>query len=187
MRFIDLCADLKPCCIQSSSTAPPPRINNASRQTNGASSSLQRFAAPSSMNGFIPAGSIENENMLPTQNNRRTFPTASASTPGRRVLPSTNTNASNAASRIPEDKNVQNCYLEMQKIRQQLMAKYNIRQPGSILTDTALKNIAKKLPLNEREFSLVSNMKEGLYGKYGEPFLRISVKYDSIKRQMNAS
>jgi superfamily II DNA helicase RecQ len=134
------------------------------------------------MNGFVPGS--------------RVLPNASVGIPGRRILPNTSaatssnrrvmpvaSTSSSTIGKLPEDENVQKCYVEMKNIRQQLMAKYSIRQPGSILTDTALKNIAKRLPVNEREFLLVSNMKDGLYAKYGEPFLRASVKYDYIKKR----
>ncbi|GAN08896.1 ATP-dependent helicase [Mucor ambiguus] len=84
------------------------------------------------------------------------------------------------------DKLSEECYKELQAERQRIQARRNIRHPGSILSDTGLKSIAKKLPLTDREFVLVTNMKEEAYKNYGKSFLEISKKYYAAKNNNRA-
>jgi superfamily II DNA helicase RecQ len=156
------------------------RVHSTTAQTTSVRPSLQQYTAPSSMNGFVPAGSMMNGNLsTPAAPSRRTLP--GTNTSNTRVIPTPST-SSKATSRSPEDENVEKCFMELRNIRQRLMVRFEVRQPASILTDTKLKKIAKELPVNEREFKLVTSIKEGLYEKYGKHFLSISQKYDRIKR-----
>lgn len=72
------------------------------------------------------------------------LPSRQAPGPGRRILPGADTRSSApkpAATKSKQDEMVLKCVQEMQKLRQSMMVKYNLRSPSSILTDTSLKQI----------------------------------------------
>lgn len=115
--------------------------------------------------GFVSAGSMVNRANISTAHGRipgrRVLPTASsralptlsraASAPKGNVRALSATTASTSTSnnsrnsspivRTTGDQTMEKCFKELQTMRQQIQAKKNIRHPGTILNDTALKAI----------------------------------------------
>ncbi|KAI8382336.1 P-loop containing nucleoside triphosphate hydrolase protein [Blakeslea trispora] len=135
--------------------------------------------------GFVSAGSMvqRSSTTATTRTNRRVLPTTARSLPSSSSARSLPSSAPVAQTRkiTEQDDHFTQCLQELKKTRQQVMAQFNLRQPGSVLTDTSLRQIAEKLPLTDREFLLVTPMRPENFVRFGQPFLKISIKYHQAK------
>ncbi|CAO3609581.1 unnamed protein product [Mucor hiemalis] len=132
-------------------------------------------ASASVPTGFVSAGSMVGSNrQLPTMNPGNSAPPAN----GRRQLPNMTVPT---RRKEPADPQTLTAYRELQQLRNSIMSQYNIKSATSVLSDTSLKQVATKLPINEREFIMVTSMKEESFEKWGRQFLNISIRYDNAK------
>lgn len=127
--------------------------------------------------GFVSAGSMVGNNRSLSNGNVGN----SASTSNRRQLPNLNAAAAAPRRKEPADPQTRAAYRELQQLRNSIMSQYNIKNATSVLSDTSLKQIATKLPINEREFIMVTSMKEESFEKWGQQFLNISIRFDNAK------
>ncbi|KAI7903737.1 uncharacterized protein BX663DRAFT_39741 [Cokeromyces recurvatus] len=144
--------------------------------TSSSSTTPNRRRLPNASNNRTQRATLAKENI--NRNNGRTELNSSITT----VTKTTTTTTTN---KVPEDETTIQCYQELKKIRNQLMSKHNIRSPGSILSDSVLKKVAKALPLTAREFQLVTSMQSEVYPAFGEPFLEVSLKYYNAKNTIS--
>ncbi|KAI8376727.1 P-loop containing nucleoside triphosphate hydrolase protein [Choanephora cucurbitarum] len=106
--------------------------------------------------GFVPAGSmVQRSSSIPSastassigqaKTNRRVLPTVRSRTLNQpaasTTIRTTNTITTTTKKITEQDENFTKCLQELKKTRQQVMAQFNLRQPGSVLTDTSLRQI----------------------------------------------
>lgn len=126
-----------------------PGGSNASRAGFVSAGSMVNRANISTTHGRIPGRRVlptASNRALPTLNRAASAPKGnvralSATTASTSTSTSNNSRNSSPIVRTTGDQTMEKCFKELQTMRQQIQAKKNIRHPGTILNDTALKAI----------------------------------------------